>query len=166
MTASGPFAMGPALAGASAPRRGPQHTHTPITPLGPGHASALGAGLTKSAGPMLKRERKVESALKGAKSKEENAEVYSDPEDGIEIIDMENVRSMDWMAPESLKKEREGDKRRRKAERMVRAEGETKPDKGKGKRRQLVQCSVRGGQKLIRTCVRYEKASRSKNQLR
>lgn len=108
----------------------------------------------------------MESALKGAKSKEEDAEVYSDPEDGIEIIDMENVRSMDWMAPESLKKEREGDKRRRKAERMVRAEGETKPDKGKGKPRQLVQCSVRGGQKLNRTCVRCEKVSRSKNQLR
>jgi DNA-directed RNA polymerase III subunit RPC4 len=37
---------------------------------------------------------------------EDEDEVYSEPDEGVEIIDMENVRKMDWMAPESLRKEK------------------------------------------------------------
>lgn len=135
MTASGPFAMGPALAGSSsAIRRPTPRSHTPIVPLGPSGASALGAGLTRSAAPSLKREKGEggSGVVGGGMTVQDDVEVYSDPEDGIEIVDMENVRGMDWMAPESLKKEREGDKRRKKAERIKREEREAKTDKGKG----------------------------------
>jgi DNA-directed RNA polymerase III subunit RPC4 len=43
--------------------------------------------------------------------KAEDEEVYSDPDDGVEIVDMENVRQMDWMAPESLRKDRQTTKK-------------------------------------------------------
>jgi hypothetical protein len=45
---------------------------------------------------------------------EEDPEVYSDPDEGVEIVDMRNVHTMDWMAPESLKSEsaRERSKKR------------------------------------------------------
>lgn len=43
---------------------------------------------------------------------DDEGEVYSDPDEGVEIIDMENVRSMDWMAPESLRKEKQKGKKR------------------------------------------------------
>jgi DNA-directed RNA polymerase III subunit RPC4 len=39
--------------------------------------------------------------------KTEDEEVYSDPDDGVEIVDIENVRQMDWMAPEILRKDRQ-----------------------------------------------------------
>jgi DNA-directed RNA polymerase III subunit RPC4 len=41
-----------------------------------------------------------------AKVREEENEVYSDPDEGVEIIDMNNINQMDWMAPESLREER------------------------------------------------------------
>lgn len=144
MTASGPFAMGPALAGSSsAIRRPTPRSHTPIVPLGPSGASALGAGLTRSAAPSLKREKGEggSGVVGGGMTVQDDAEVYSDPEDGVEIVDMENVRGMDWMAPESLKKEREGDKRRKKAEKIKREEREAKTDKGKGSQ-SLTFCAV------------------------
>ena len=40
-------------------------------------------------------------------------EEYSDPDEGVEIVDMDNVRQMDWMAPESLRKERKDAKPRK-----------------------------------------------------
>ena len=49
------------------------------------------------------REREAEMARR-------EEEEYSDPDEGVEIVDMENVRQMDWMAPESLRKEKEGGK--------------------------------------------------------
>jgi DNA-directed RNA polymerase III subunit RPC4 len=63
---------------------------------------------------------KKENDLKGGKEKEkpsqEDEEVYSEPDEGVEIIDMEDVRQMDWMAPESLRKERRQAKRKVKKE--------------------------------------------------
>ncbi|KAI0675547.1 RNA polymerase III RPC4-domain-containing protein [Trametes maxima] len=113
MTASGPFAMGPALAGTSARRAAPRSNFAPIVPQGPG-AARLGAGLTATTAPTLKRERDADVGKGGGGGGTGvvDDEVYSDPDEGVEIVDMENVRQMDWMAPESLRKERDAGKRK------------------------------------------------------
>lgn len=115
MTASGPFAMGPALAGTSARRTAPRTNFTPIVPQGPGGVSKLGAGLTQTMAPGLGPKEGKDGGVgegKGKKVEEEDeGEVYSDADEGVEIIDMENVRTMDWMAPEALKKAKEGKKK-------------------------------------------------------
>ena len=136
MTASGPFAMGPSLAGKAGTSSGPRSNFTPIIPGGPGAAAKLGAGLTQSAAPTLggggvKKEgevnvlRKREDDRDGGKVEDEDEQVYSDQEDGVEIVDIEKVRLMDWMAPESLKKERDGKDRKK-------VKKEEKDAKGKG----------------------------------
>ncbi|KAH9036396.1 RNA polymerase III RPC4-domain-containing protein [Lactarius pseudohatsudake] len=79
MTASGPFAMGPSLAGSSAWRS-----------------------------------------------------VYSDPDEGVEIVDMRNVHTMDWMAPESVKWESARDRSKKRAAKVEKEEDELALDKGKG----------------------------------
>lgn len=109
MTASGPFAMGPALAGSSARRVAPRSNFTPLTPMGPGMTpAALGSDLSRTAVPSLKKDP-IQGTLQ--EPREEEAQ-YSDPDEGVEIVDMENVRQMDWMAPESLLKERNQPKRK------------------------------------------------------
>lgn len=107
--------MGPALAGTSARRSAPRSNFAPIVPLGPGNAAALGAGLSGTAGPLLKREKATLATndLVQKEIKADDDDVYSDPDEGVEIIDMENVRQMDWMAPESLRKERKERKRKK-----------------------------------------------------
>ncbi|CDO73287.1 hypothetical protein BN946_scf185008.g49 [Trametes cinnabarina] len=83
-----------------------------------------------SAAPSLKREKEQEGA--GAVKKEEGEEdLYSDPDEGVEIVDMDNVRQMDWMAPESLRKEREGAGKKKKKSAKVKKE-EKEEGKGKG----------------------------------
>ncbi|KAG5641980.1 hypothetical protein DXG03_003833 [Asterophora parasitica] len=92
--------MGPALAGNTTARRSaPRSNFAPI-PI-PGSGSSLGSSLVRGAAPALKREEKDK-----AKADEDEAEAYSDPDEGVEIVDMEDVRQMDYMAPESLRKER------------------------------------------------------------
>ena len=110
MTASGPFAMGPALAGTSARRTAPRSNFAPVAPPGGSGSAKLGAGLTQTTAPSLKKEREREA--EAARVKKEEEEAYSDPDEGVEIVDMENVREMDWMAPESLRKEREAGKKK------------------------------------------------------
>lgn len=107
MTASGPFAMGPTLAGSSSRRSVPRSNFAPVALTGPASSSsALGAGLTRTPAPLLKTEQGRETeGLRNAPDEDED-EVYSEPDEGVEIIDMENVRKMDWMAPESLRKEK------------------------------------------------------------
>ncbi len=118
MTASGPFAMGPALAGMSGRRSAPRSNFAPIVPQPPGGSKAnLGAGLTQTTAPSLKKEKDREVP---------EEDVYSDPDDGVEIVDMENVRQMDWMAPESLRKERESGKR--KGPKVKKEEGAARAD--------------------------------------
>lgn len=121
MTASGPFAMGPALGGTSARRTAPRSNFAAAVPQGPG---GLGAGLTQTRAPTLKRE----SGALG--KKDEDEEAYSDPDEGVEIVDMENIREMDWMAPESLVREREAKKSKSS---RVKKEGAEKPADRKGK---------------------------------
>ena len=104
MTASGPFAMGPALAGRSGRRIIPRSNFTPMVgPTGSSGSSSLGAGMSGTQAPSLKKEKDKADAV-SAKSNDEDE--YSDPDEGVEIVDMENIRHMDWAAPESLHRER------------------------------------------------------------
>jgi DNA-directed RNA polymerase III subunit RPC4 len=127
MTASGPFAMGPSKAGSSAWHGGPRVSAMPGAPRGPptDAAAALGANLTKTPAPTLKErvERRVHI--------DEDAEAYSDPDEGVEIVDMRNVHAMDWMAPESLKWESKREKTKKKVVK-VKKEEEHATVKGKG----------------------------------
>jgi DNA-directed RNA polymerase III subunit RPC4 len=127
MTASGPFAMGPSQLGSSAQFGGPRVATMPTVPRGGADAAALGANLSKTAAPTLKKERAERRV-----HVEEDAEVYSDPDEGVEIVDMMNVQAMDWMAPESLKWERTREETKKKVVKVKR-EGEGRvPLKGKG----------------------------------
>ncbi|KAH9945719.1 RNA polymerase III RPC4-domain-containing protein [Amylocystis lapponica] len=110
LTASGPFAMGPALAGTSARRTAPRSNFAPVVPQGPGLGAKLGAGLTQTTVPSLKRDADAgKEQLDG-----DEAEVYSDPDDGVDIVDMDNIRHMDWMAPDSLARDKAGQKKKKK----------------------------------------------------
>ncbi|KAJ6591743.1 RNA polymerase III RPC4-domain-containing protein [Mycena vulgaris] len=120
MTASGPFAMGPAMSGNNARRSVPRSNFAIPNPTA--DRSSLGAGLTRM--PTTKKENDLKGKDKD-KPVEEEEEVYSDPDEGVEIIDMEDVRQMDWMAPESLRKERRHAKKKVKKEEPVDAELET-----------------------------------------
>ncbi|KAG6889961.1 hypothetical protein C0992_003441 [Termitomyces sp. T32_za158] len=66
-----------------------------------GSTSSLGSTLVRGAAPTLKGR-----GPKPDEVKEEDGEVYSDPDEGVEIVDMEDVHNMDWMAPESLRKDK------------------------------------------------------------
>ena len=121
MVASGPFAMGPAMAGTSARRTAPRSNFTPIVPQGPDGTARLGAGLTRSSAPSLgiKREPGQVNELGGQgeerkKLDSDEDELYSDPDEGVEIIDMNHVRTLDWMAPETLRKDKLSNKKKRK----------------------------------------------------
>lgn len=98
MTASGPFAMGPTLAGRSAPRSN----------------FALTASVSRTlASPSLKKETDDNARNDTTKT---DGEYYSDPDEGVEIVDMENVHRMDWMAPDSIRKERQQSQKKIKKE--------------------------------------------------
>lgn len=118
--------MGPTKAGSSAWHGGPRVSAMPGAPRGPPtDAAVLGANLTKTPAPTLKErvERRVHI--------DEDAEVYSDPDEGVEIVDMRNVHAMDWMAPESLKWESKREKTKRKVVKVKKDE-EQATVKGKG----------------------------------
>jgi DNA-directed RNA polymerase III subunit RPC4 len=136
MTASGPFAMGPSQAGSSAWMSGPRVSTMPAVPRGaPTDAAALGANLTRTPAPTLKKEPAERRA-----QVDEDAEVYSDPDEGVEIVDMRNVHAMDWMAPESLKWDNAREKTKKKVGK-VKKEGEGLASvKGKGAH---ASCTVR-----------------------
>ncbi|KAJ7767463.1 RNA polymerase III RPC4-domain-containing protein [Mycena maculata] len=113
MTASGPFAMGPAMSGNNARRSVPRSNFSIPTPTT--DRASLGAGLTRLSAATVKKENDLKGKEKD-KLSEEDEEVYSEPDEGVEIIDMEDVRQMDWMAPESLRKERRHAKKVKKEE--------------------------------------------------
>ncbi|KAF8216323.1 RNA polymerase III RPC4-domain-containing protein [Mycena galopus ATCC 62051] len=110
MTASGPFAMGPTMAGNNARRSVPRSNFAIPTPTT--DRASLGAGLSRLPAAGVKRENDLKGKEKDKPSEEEE-EVYSEPDEGVEIIDMEDVRQMDWMAPESLRKERRHNAKRK-----------------------------------------------------
>lgn len=106
-------------------------------PRGPlADAAALGANLTKTTAPALKKERGERRV-----QVDEDAEVYSDPDEGVEIVDMRNVHAMDWMAPESLKWESPREKKKKKAAKVKKEEVGQAPVKGKGTRASLLKGS-------------------------
>jgi DNA-directed RNA polymerase III subunit RPC4 len=95
-------------------------------PMGPG-SNSLGEGLSRTGAPVLGQVREREK--KGTvKEEEEDVEVYSDPDEGVQIVDMDAIKAMDWMAPESLRRERnEGKKlKRKKAETKAHEVGKEK----------------------------------------
>ena len=104
-----------------------------------GGVGELGKGLTGNAGVLLggrrdfwgEEEKKKKKGGESGKGKEkEEEEVYSDPDEGVEIVDMENVRSMDWMAPESLRREKSRNGRKKKKREKVKREVEDEEMKG------------------------------------
>lgn len=99
MTASGPFALGPALAGSTTSRR----SNNAAAPV-PGSRSVI-PGSTLSRIGSIKKEDGLDKGKEKAKAVETEEEAYSDPDEGVDIVDIADVRQMDWMAPESLKKE-------------------------------------------------------------
>lgn len=106
--------MGPAMSGNNARRSVPRSNFAIPTP-GTDRAS-LGAGLTRMSAAGIKKENDLKGGKEKDKPSQEDEEVYSEPDEGVEIIDMEDVRQMDWMAPESLRKERRQAKRKVKKE--------------------------------------------------
>ena len=114
MTASGPFAMGPAMT--SVRRAAPTATVVANKPI-----DSLGAGLVpvkqeptpislSAKGKGRARESLSETPAPSEASKKEeddDHEVYSDPDEGVEIVDMDDVKTLDYMAPDSIRRERE-----------------------------------------------------------
>lgn len=105
--------MGPAMSGNNARRSVPRSNFAIPTPTA--DRASLGAGLTRIPAATIKKENDLKGKEKD-KPSEADEEVYSEPDEGVEIIDMEDVRQMDWMAPESLRKERRHPKKRVKKE--------------------------------------------------
>lgn len=99
--------MGPALAGNQASRHSaPRVTESRFAvPTSATTNAALGENLTRTAAPTLQKSKGKEKT----KVKEEEEE-YSDPDEGVEIIDMNRIRDMDWMAPEALREEKKREK--------------------------------------------------------
>jgi DNA-directed RNA polymerase III subunit RPC4 len=104
--------MGPAMAGSAASRRStPRSNFAPSIAPSTSSTSSLGAGLSQTAPPSLKKDVDLKGKGKEVAKQDEDEEVYSDPDEGVEIVDMERVREMDWMAPESLRKEKAAKKK-------------------------------------------------------
>lgn len=99
MTASGPFAMGPALGG---PKKSAVRA-TYVAPQAEDPSSSSATGLAQD--EQAKTFKGKEKAVK-VEEEEEDVEVYSDPDEGVQIVDMNAIRTMDWMAPESLRRDK------------------------------------------------------------
>lgn len=115
MVASGPFSMGPALAGTQASRHpAPRAAESMLAnPSSATANAALGQNLTQTAAPTLLKSKGKEKTTK-IKHEEEEGEAYSDPDEGVEIIDMNKIRDMDWMAPDALREEKKREKVKKK----------------------------------------------------
>lgn len=97
MTASGPFAMGPsAMSGPSSSKSALRSGNAITAPSG---SNQLASELTNTGAPKLHTHKAK------VKVEEEDAyqEIYSEPEEeGVEIVDMNQVKAMDWSAPDVL----------------------------------------------------------------
>ena len=109
MTASGPFSMGPALSGNVSRRPMPQSNF------------AASGSTTRSivTNTTALSSNKIEGGLKSQPlTSTEDEEFYSEPDEGIEIVDLQKVRELDWMAPETLRRERKKAKHEKKEDEM------------------------------------------------
>ena len=86
------------MSGTSSRRATPRSNFAPVMPT-----SHLGSGLT----PSLKKEGQSDDPTSKFVDERLDDGAYSDPDEGVEIVDIDDVRRMDWMAPESLRKERQ-----------------------------------------------------------
>ena len=106
MTASGPFAMGPTLTGSSSTRRSAPRSNFASPAQVSQFSTSFEDNLSSSAPPSLKRDvGNTGNDVKSSTVKTEDGEYYSDPDEGVEIVDMEDVHQLDWMAPDSIRKE-------------------------------------------------------------
>ena len=103
MTAGGPFSLGPALM-SSASRQSTVRTNIAT----PGASPAPGITAFPIAAQSLKDEE-----LERWKSSysDGDEEPFSEPDEGVEIIDLHAIRKLDWMAPESLRRGLKGDQK-------------------------------------------------------
>lgn len=115
MVASGPFAMGPADAGSSF--RELRANNIPVAP-----PTATGSFPSELV-PIVPSETKKENDLKQMGVDVNDEDIYSEPDEGVKIIDIKNVRQLDWMAPEYLSKEPQ----KKKGKKMVKKEEPTGP---------------------------------------
>ncbi|KAG9126279.1 hypothetical protein FRC07_004131 [Ceratobasidium sp. 392] len=103
MMASGPFALGPAANSTRRPSRMAATTTQPSGHEGP----PTGTGLTDTAAPTIHNDaRKLQKKRVGLEAAEK--EQYSEDE-GVEVVDMDDVNELDWMAPDSLIRVKEED---------------------------------------------------------
>jgi DNA-directed RNA polymerase III subunit RPC4 len=128
MTASGPFALGPTAMSNTSNRRIEQRSNY-TTPVAPGSTPA--AGLSHAIIPILKVDKGKSKAESRNADEGDERESYSDADEGVEIIDMEDVKGMDWMAPESLPKVKNEGKKAK--ERRLAKKGSNKSYSLKGK---------------------------------
>ncbi|KAH7335114.1 RNA polymerase III RPC4-domain-containing protein [Rhizoctonia solani] len=103
MVASGPFALGPA---ANNTRRPTRISAGMSQAAGVGGGQPQGAGLTDTAAPTINNTKKLQKRRAGLEAADK--EQYSDDE-GVEIVDMDDVNELDWMAPDSLIRVKEED---------------------------------------------------------
>ncbi|KAG8818261.1 hypothetical protein FRC17_010887 [Serendipita sp. 399] len=100
MVPAGPFAMGPLAAGISGSRHAP--SSAPFTAAGPSTSGKSGGSAAKAEGkPSTLPTNRDQLVIDDA------PEVYSEDENEEgRIIDLEEVKTLDFMAPDALKKER------------------------------------------------------------
>ncbi|KAG8901613.1 hypothetical protein FRC00_006006 [Tulasnella sp. 408] len=114
MVASGPFALGPAAAGASGSYRKPAKGGTSVGLMGPAHMAAEGSGLSQTAAPDIGGGRGAKKEL------EDDEDAVSEDEGGPGKVDMQRVWTLDYNAPVALKNRservRKEDKRHKKRE--------------------------------------------------
>jgi DNA-directed RNA polymerase III subunit RPC4 len=99
MTASGPFAMGPSAMSGSLPSRNVLHTSTATAASTGPSTSKIASELSNTTPPKLHASKYLTN-----EGEEVYHEAYSDPEDGVEIIDMNLIKDIDWSAPDVLKR--------------------------------------------------------------
>ncbi|CAE6457519.1 unnamed protein product [Rhizoctonia solani] len=124
MVASGPFALGPA---ANNVRRPTRITAGMSQASGVGGGQPHGAGLTDTAAPTIDNTRKLQKRRAGLEAADK--EQYSDDE-GVEIVDMDDVNELDWMAPDSLIRVKEEDEEKA-AKKRDKLKGKIKDGSGK-----------------------------------
>ena len=100
--------MGPSQVSNTPRRSTPQSNFVPAIPT---DGAPLRSNLSQVSQTGLQPVDRKEKGLKV-----EDEEVYSDPDDGVEIVDMDQVHQMDWMAPEVLRRDRQSDKHKVKKE--------------------------------------------------
>ncbi|CAE6436449.1 unnamed protein product [Rhizoctonia solani] len=94
---------------------------------GVGGGQPHGVGLTDTAAPTINGTRKLQKRRAGLEAADK--EQYSDDE-GVEIVDMDDVNELDWMAPDSLIRVKEEDEEKA-AKKRDKLKGKIKDDSGR-----------------------------------